>query len=183
MTNYRVDRRHYVDRNEVLEADCHTKVTDVFQQMSGRSRAGIIVCENGKPVQHVNAHQLAESYLAAVRKDDAVCDLDLRAFLELPQGEQHPVEQIEVSRQIADTRTAAKGKLLDLGTPRINRIVFRVIEDGKLIGYLYSHESFKTETDTQPPKFECNGPVKHVNNDPDSGTCYSCPWPVGKASQ
>lgn len=183
MPDYRADRSHYVDRNEVLEADCHTKVTNVFRQMSNRPRAGIIVCEDGKPVQHVDAHQLAESYLAAVRKDDAVCDLDLRAFLESRQDEQHPVEQVDVSREIADTAVAAKGKLRDIGTPRIDRVVFRVIEDGKLIGYLYSHESFKTQTDTQPPKFECTGPVKHVNNDPDSGSCYSCPWPVGKASK
>ena len=43
MPDYRADRKHFVDRHEVLEVDSHTQVKDVFRQLSNRPRAGIIV--------------------------------------------------------------------------------------------------------------------------------------------
>jgi hypothetical protein len=181
MPDYRADHNHFVDRHQVLEIDCHTRVTDVFQQLSNRPRAGIIVREKDKPKQHVDAHQLADAYLVAARKNSNVSDLDLHDFLKSWRDPKHPVEQVGVSRIIADTSKDATGQLLDIGTKRTDHVVFPVVENGKVIGYLYSHETFKFETDTPPPQFVCTGPVIHVNRDPDSGTCYSCPWPVVKA--
>lgn len=177
---YRGDRAHFIHREALLEVDCQENVLQLFRDLSVRPHSAIIVCQDGKPSRYVNGRKLLDAYLTAAKSDTDVGDETIRTFLDSPRPEVRGLKQVPVAHDVADVDLEPAGSLLNVGTPQLDRTLFRVVEDGKLVGYLFSHESFKGEADTPPPRFECTGPVRHTNRDPDSGTCYHCPFPIAK---
>jgi len=183
MPNYHLDDpSHYIGRNDLLEVDCQASVLELFRKLSKRTSSAVIICQDGEPSRYVNGWELADAYLTAAEADASVCNLTVREFLDSPRPEARGLSQVPVAHEIADVKVAPAGSLLNVGTPQLDRTLFRVLDQGNLVGYLFSHETFKGEADTPPPKFECTGPVKHTNPDPDTGTCYDCPFPIAKPS-
>jgi hypothetical protein len=170
MVPYDKDPQHFVDLGDVAQVDAVTRVTDVFNILSGRTTSIVVVQDKGKARWYVNGRKLAEEFLSEAQNQAAVYDLSIGDFIA-----QHVMDSelvMKFSPRRADILASA-APAIRLGSDAPKRNLYCVTRGKVLEGVLFSHETFRGDAFTPPPKFICAG--NHANPDPDHGRCRRCP--------
>lgn len=175
MVDYRRDPAHYIAAADVTQVDTTTRLVDVFEVLAKRPNSTIIVHRGEKPAYYVDGRALARDVVEAAKEHKDLYGARIAEVL--PGGTRSKAlkQVIPVSSVVADVRDTRMGAIV-LGSASADRGIYRVTMGEVTEGFLFSHESFKSDAMTPPAKFICTR--GHENPDPDHGRCRHCPGKI-----
>ena len=179
MIDYRQDDSHYLALCDVTQVDASVRVSKGLSRAARQRYSAIIVMERDRPAWFVDGRILAEEALRlteeATQREETVMPLEMPIGEFLPHGRigtvlsdlAFPISSNNLPVQVEDSAMVA------LGATATERNVYPLSQDGRVIGLLFSNETYKQRAATSPPTYVCKR--NHINRDPDSGRCSFCP--------
>jgi len=178
------ETEHFVSLDRLPVVPGWLPTFNVFATASRHGVGAAIIDHLGRPSFFVELRRLAEIILG----DEEVKGVAL--------GDQLPIFKLVTESRVRELLIEIAPALAEVDQQLVRvdadaeplreqkeRVYGVTDQKGHLIGWFLNHENLRGQANTPPPIFYCTNPDgRHENNDPDSGTCYSCPYPIESIS-